>query len=108
MLRENLRRLREQRGWTQEDLAARSGVPQGTISNIEAGRTQSPRLGSVEALATALGVTVEEVTGEVTRWPLDQAMQDEFRELIAGLRPESQHMLLALARQLLLLQRGQA
>lgn len=41
---------------TQEELAAKSGVEQTTISNLETGRVQSPSWATVAALAEALGV----------------------------------------------------
>lgn len=48
--------LREAKGWSQAELARRSGVPQPTISRIEAGESGSISLGNLERLAEALGV----------------------------------------------------
>lgn len=48
--------LREERGWTQEELAERSGLSVRTIRNLELGWVQSPRRSSVDLLADALGV----------------------------------------------------
>lgn len=48
-----LKSARKERGWSQEELAERSGVSQSNISKIERGTTQSPE-GLVE-LAAALG-----------------------------------------------------
>lgn len=47
--------LREKKGWTQEVLASRSGLPQSHISRIEGGKL-SPSRKTVEKLARALGV----------------------------------------------------
>lgn len=47
--------LREGRGWSQAELARRSGVPQPTISRMEAG-TESVNLRVLEKLASALEV----------------------------------------------------
>lgn len=52
---ERLRFAREQRGWTQSQLAAASDVFQGTIGNIESGARQSR--GSLPKIAKALGVS---------------------------------------------------
>ena len=52
---ERLRFAREQRGWTQSQLAAASDVSQGTIGNIESGARQSR--GSLPKIAKALGVS---------------------------------------------------
>jgi len=52
----DLRPLRHQRGWTQHELARRSGVDQPTISRIENGITRGVGLGTIERLAHALDV----------------------------------------------------
>lgn len=60
--------LREQRGWTQEQFADVSGVAPETIQRIEAGKTRTPRQGTLMALAAALGTDVSKLlrgfTGE--------------------------------------------
>lgn len=50
-----LRGLREQQGWSLEQLAERSGVSRSNISNIERGQS-SPTAVVLDKLATALGV----------------------------------------------------
>lgn len=60
-----LRRLREERGWSIENLATFSGVPGGTIKIIEEGRTKDPRITTVVRLAWALGRTLDDVVGGV-------------------------------------------
>ncbi len=52
---ERLRHARQQRGWTQNHLAAAAGVSQGTIGNIESGARQSR--GSLPQIAEALGIS---------------------------------------------------
>jgi transcriptional regulator with XRE-family HTH domain len=49
------RRLREQAGLTQEEVAARVGVDQGTIANWELGH-RTPQLRLLTAWAEVLGV----------------------------------------------------
>jgi transcriptional regulator with XRE-family HTH domain len=51
--------LREEFGWTQAELAERSGVPQATISSVERGG--NPRPGTALKLAEALRATVAEL-----------------------------------------------
>ncbi|MFD3513086.1 multiprotein-bridging factor 1 family protein [Streptomyces sp. NPDC058657] len=46
--------LRQQRGWTQEQLSAHSGVSVRTIRNIETGRVGNPRHSSVRMLFAVL------------------------------------------------------
>jgi transcriptional regulator with XRE-family HTH domain len=58
-----VRVARRRAGLDQEQLAERSGVPQGTISRIERGQT--PNSGHALRLARALGSTVEELFGHI-------------------------------------------
>lgn len=51
-----LRQARLGKGWTQEELERRSGVPQARISAIESGETQDPQNRTVKALEGALGI----------------------------------------------------
>lgn len=60
----NLRTVRKAAGLEQEELAARSGISQGTISRIERG-SPAPSVDTALALARALGTTVEHLFGEV-------------------------------------------
>ena len=46
--------LRTERGWTQEELSARSGISVRTIRNLERGRIHSPRRSSLELLFSVL------------------------------------------------------
>ncbi len=54
-----IRELRQKRGWTQTELSRRSGVKQGVLSYIESGKTKHPRIDTLAAIASALGVPVE-------------------------------------------------
>ncbi|MGH7498122.1 MAG: helix-turn-helix domain-containing protein [Gemmatimonadales bacterium] len=51
-----LQELREGKGLSQAELSRRSGVPQSTISRLEAAETGSIVLANLEKLADALGV----------------------------------------------------
>ena len=53
-----IRELRLKRGWSQSELARRAGVKQSIISYIENGKTKNPRIDTLSAIATALGVPV--------------------------------------------------
>jgi len=55
VLRENLKTLRKELGWSQELLAEKTGVSAPYITQIEVGK-RTPSLDIVEKLATALGV----------------------------------------------------
>jgi transcriptional regulator with XRE-family HTH domain len=56
----NLKRLRSQRGFTLEALAARSGVSRGMLISIEQART-NPSIGTLTRAADALGVSVAQL-----------------------------------------------
>jgi predicted ATPase/DNA-binding XRE family transcriptional regulator len=55
-----LRRLREAAGYTQEELAFRSGLTPNAISDLERGKTRHPYPNTVRALANALGLNEED------------------------------------------------
>jgi transcriptional regulator with XRE-family HTH domain len=61
---ENLRHIREQAGYSQQDLADESGVSQHTISEIELGR-RKPQGRTLRKLAKVLDVQVADLYGEV-------------------------------------------
>jgi transcriptional regulator with XRE-family HTH domain len=61
-----IRRLREENGLTQEDLAYEAGVTTGTLSKIERGLT-NPAWTTVERIAGALGVSLGEFGAAVDR-----------------------------------------
>ena len=52
----NVRKLREARGWSQEDYADRAGIHRTYVSDIERGR-RNPTITVVEKLAAPLEVT---------------------------------------------------
>jgi transcriptional regulator with XRE-family HTH domain len=56
--------LRIERGWSQHDLADRTGLTQGVISMIETGRV-NPREGERRTLAQALGCAPERLLDHV-------------------------------------------
>jgi transcriptional regulator with XRE-family HTH domain len=62
MLAANLRRLRERRQLTQQDLAVRSGVPRPTLAHLESGEA-NPTLSVLVRVAEALGTSIEEMIG---------------------------------------------
>jgi len=55
ILARNLRQLRLERGWSQDDLAAEAGVRQALVSAIEVA-TANPTLESLDRLTSALKV----------------------------------------------------
>jgi len=60
-LSENLKLLREQKGWSCKQLEMKSGVKQQTISLIESTKTINPNLLTLIKLAKMLNVSIDEL-----------------------------------------------
>ena len=61
ILAEKIKALRAQRGWTQKDLAEKTGLSMGAISEIERGLYQFHRRSTIEKIARAFGLAPEEL-----------------------------------------------
>jgi transcriptional regulator with XRE-family HTH domain len=83
---ERLRQIREQSGYSQQDLADASGVSQHTISEIELGR-RKPQGRTLRKLARVLGVEVPDLYGEVEH-PLGEAPPSQQLTLNGELEEE--------------------
>jgi transcriptional regulator with XRE-family HTH domain len=55
-IRLRVQHFRERKGWSQAELARRSGVAQPIISRVEAGKTRTLSLENLEKIAAALDV----------------------------------------------------
>ena len=60
---ETMRKWREKRGLTQLELAELSGIHQVTISALEKGRNSGGNLDTIELLADALSLSIDEYVG---------------------------------------------
>jgi len=60
-----VRHLRDERGWTQEQLAREAGITVTSVSNLERGATMLPNAETVEKLARAFDLEPEEMDA---RW----------------------------------------
>ena len=58
----NVRRLREERDWTQEELGVKVGIGRGAVSDIERS-VVDPAFGTVQAIADVMDVRICELTG---------------------------------------------
>jgi transcriptional regulator with XRE-family HTH domain len=101
-----LRRLRTERGCSLSELARRSGIGKGTISELENDR-RGARLGTLFALTTALGAPLgallpdEAATGGgavrgdsvaavlLGRWPVGPQLVEVYRAVVGEERQES-------------------
>ena len=62
-LSKNLKKLREQKGLSQDRLAKLADVTNNTIIKIEQGESINPTLATLKKIAKALGVGLDELTG---------------------------------------------
>lgn len=60
-MRNNLQKLRWEKGWSQQKLARKSGVKQQTISVIENNQACNPSIRTALKLARALKVPVDKI-----------------------------------------------
>ncbi|EAA6844913.1 XRE family transcriptional regulator [Salmonella enterica subsp. enterica] len=67
---ENLKRLRRDKGWNQEDLANRCNVGFGQISKIERNET-NPKLSTIYELMSALGCTADALLIDTEKSSID-------------------------------------
>lgn len=60
----NVKKIREQKSMTQDDLATKTGLTVGYVSLIESGQ-RSPSMGALSKLAKGLGVAEADLVKEV-------------------------------------------
>ena len=77
-LSDRLARLKAERGMTTEALAQRSGVPKGTLNKLLNGETRNPTVGTLTALARALGCPLEALSG-AAELPAPDAIPGVYR-----------------------------
>jgi transcriptional regulator with XRE-family HTH domain len=73
-----LRRIREQKGWSQTELAEKSSLTPAAVSQIEADDRQ-PSFKTLSSIASALGITVGYLLGEQPELPSE--LKAFFRDL---------------------------
>ena len=85
---DRIKKLKNEKHLTNEQLADQSGIPRGTLSKILAGMSESPKLSNIVAICDALGCTVEyivtgapENTNNYTLSGDEIAMVEQYRLL---------------------------
>ena len=63
ILSHNIKRLREQAGFSQDQMARKANMPYSTYLKIEHGTTPNPSIQNVLNIAEALGVTLDALVG---------------------------------------------
>ncbi len=69
-----LKALRENAGMSQQSLAVSAGLSVSLVSQIERGSRVDPRMSTITALATALGITLDELVGRNGSAPPQEKM----------------------------------
>ena len=90
---------REDRGWTEYQLAERSGLPQSTISSWYR-QNIIPPLPSLEKISTAFGMTLSQLLAEDGEAVSLTDLQKELLERWSRLSKEQQAVLFALMDQM--------
>ncbi len=62
MLADNIKKLRKQHHLSQEELAKKAGVTYSTLIKLESGVNKNPTIKTIQQLAAALEVTLDELT----------------------------------------------
>lgn len=90
-------RLRTERGWTEYELAKRSGLEQSTVSTWYR-KKQVPRLQTLEKVCHGLGVTLSQFFAEGEDPVSLSPTQREMLEHWSALEPKQQEIILDLLR----------
>lgn len=56
---QKIKQLRNEKGWSQDELARQAGVPFTTVTKIETGVIKNPSIEKMAKIAKALDVTVD-------------------------------------------------
>ncbi len=63
MLAQNIKKLRKQHKLSQEQLAYKAGITYSTLIKLESGANKNPTIETVQKLANAFGVGLDEMVG---------------------------------------------
>jgi len=64
MLANNLKRYRNEKGLSQEQLAQKSGITYSTLAKLESGVNQNPTVRTLQQIARALEVSLDDLMQE--------------------------------------------
>ena len=90
VLRENMRDIMKQKGFTQQWLSVQTDIPDATISRYLTG-VHNPKIEYVARMAAAMGVSVDYMLGLSTSSVPAQPPSPEIRPLIAGYERADAH-----------------
>lgn len=77
---ERIRAARERRGWSQAQLAERTGIARSTLGRIEKGDTPNPGTETVQQIARALGLPVNHFVSDAPEPTVQERVETVLRE----------------------------
>jgi transcriptional regulator with XRE-family HTH domain len=80
VFQERLKAARELRGWSQEELGARAGMPASSVGHYESG-SRKPSFDTLRKLANTLHVTTDYLLGRVEEPGLAEAGDPLYRDV---------------------------
>lgn len=92
---EEITRLRMERGWSEYDLAKKSGITQSTISTWYR-RNQNPTIHSLEKICTGFGITLSQFFAEGNDLIALTSRQKEMLDQWSSLNETQQNLFLEL------------
>ncbi|MBR2952124.1 MAG: helix-turn-helix domain-containing protein [Clostridia bacterium] len=87
---ENLKRCKDERGYTIEELSRRSGVPVGTLSKLLSGVIAEPKMAVVLALAKGLSCSLSHLLDPAGEH-IEETLDEEERAVLASYRRLDTH-----------------
>ena len=102
------KKILKEKGMTYEDLSQKTGLSLGCIKRVMAGIARYPRIDTIEAIESALGLSSEAITAEeyasglrttkkVSITPIEEDMLNVFRKIGEKDGEERQRLLISMA-----------
>lgn len=85
MMISRIKTIKKQKGFSNETLAAESGIPKGTLAKILGSETKDPQISSIIKIAHALDVSADYLVFGEVRSPSD-ALSPVETELVSNFR----------------------
>ena len=93
-VKQRIRDLMDERGWSEYKLAIRSGLSQSTVANIF-NRNTTPSVSTIEAICTGFGISLAQFFAEGSLVELTLEQQEMFNQW-SGLNAEQKKVLASL------------
>ncbi|MBL1146541.1 MAG: helix-turn-helix transcriptional regulator [Pseudomonadota bacterium] len=106
IISQNIKRLRDEKGWNQSTLAAKAGITPAALSQIEKGDKRLPTFVVLRKLASALNVEPFELAGDAPppsgieqksrefyrRWDILEDLSDDDQKMLRGMAERLKEM----------------